>query len=510
MLLCAIWTLSKLSDFQASLDSCFSPVCHRTRQQTRERLVSDSAHGSSVDQVVSDTICELVDEVSCTTPLIITRDVAQVFSPSNIIDIEDVPRSSPNTIITIEDVQYCARSSGLCSDTVSDEIALFPSDLEVRDLFSDSYVSQKFDFVKLLSLQCRRQFFSAGGLENHLYAVHDIHLDTVDDLPTRGELSSTCVAPPEELLQFCPSTSPPSCAPFSTFVPAKTWASVASKPGISTSEPWAGRPIGASFLPRIAPKTLAKPLTQKITFSPEAPADHSYIASSSVRRPRRYKKINCGRCDFTFKTVKSRDEHHKVHDLEDAFNALHNISLSVGPSDFKVLLPKVSSSRLKGASTSVFSRSASKSSKQQVAQVNVCPSTLKSVNCAATVSAGSNGLSTQGPFGVSRSGLVPASSSAVVSDTPKLTCLFCEKSGFPSRKALKYHLFRVHGQPMRKASQQQYPSTSSQEQAAVSPVRSAHIASTVERLDAKISMSFPIHGKIVCPESGCAASFVSR
>ncbi|GIY90120.1 hypothetical protein CEXT_154231 [Caerostris extrusa] len=226
---CNLDTAKALSNFEASLDSSFSPVCHRTRQQTKERLVSDSAHGSCDDQVVADTLCELIGEVSCTTPLTITSDVAQVFSPSTIIDIEDVPCSCPSTIVTIEDVQHCVKSSGPCHDSVYDEVTLFPSDLEVRDLFSDSYVR----------------------LENHLYAVHDIHLDTVDDLPTRGGHSSTCVAspshssPPSELLKLGPTTGPPKCAPFSSISPVKTWATVAAKPTVFSSEPWAGRQLSS-------------------------------------------------------------------------------------------------------------------------------------------------------------------------------------------------------------------------------------------------------------------------
>ncbi|GIY13584.1 hypothetical protein CDAR_567201 [Caerostris darwini] len=75
-----------------------------------------------------------------------------------------------------------------------------------------------------------------------------------------------------------------------------------------------------------------------------------------------------------------------------------------------------------------------------------------------------------------------------------LRCQFCEKGGFPTKKALKYHLFRLHGQPMRKASQQKTTS-SSQEHPETSPIESVHPTSTVQRQDARLSISFPIHGK---------------
>ncbi|GIX97723.1 hypothetical protein CDAR_68481 [Caerostris darwini] len=77
--------------------------------------------------------------------------------------------------------------------------------------------------------------------------------------------------------------------------------------------------------------------------------------------------------------------------------------------------------------------------------------------------------------------------------------------GFPSRKALKYHLFRLHGQPMRKPSQPLPAIPTSQDQVPTSPPTAVSISPSI-RHDAKIALSFPINGNISCPETGCSAS----
>ncbi|GIY62494.1 hypothetical protein CDAR_495211 [Caerostris darwini] len=97
-------TVQALAGFEASLDSSFSPICHRTRQQTRERLISSPSVDSRVDSDILETVCELIDEVSCVTPMTIARGVVQVLSPSTIIDIEDVPSafSSPLNFMIVQ------------------------------------------------------------------------------------------------------------------------------------------------------------------------------------------------------------------------------------------------------------------------------------------------------------------------------------------------------------------------------------------------------------------------
>ncbi|GIY31153.1 retrovirus-related Pol polyprotein from type-1 retrotransposable element R2 [Caerostris darwini] len=117
------------------------------------------------------------------------------------------------------------------------------------------------------------------------------------------------------------------------------------------------------------------------------------------------------------------------------------------------------------------------------------------------------------------SALAGPSSSALATSVSQIICQFCDKGGFPTRKALKYHLFRIHHQPMKKASQQRHPS---QDRIGSSPIHntsishdsssliSDHLTSPVNRQDAGLSISFPIIGKLSCPEEGCTATFVSR
>ncbi|GIY31154.1 hypothetical protein CDAR_36271 [Caerostris darwini] len=150
------------------------------------------------------------------------------------------------------------------------------------------------------------------------------------------------------------------------------------------------------------------------------------------------------------------------------------------------------------------SKSVSTALKKQEKPVKVRSSSSPSAASAASASAG------------------PSSSSLTTSVSPNI-CQFCDKGGFPTRKALKYHLFRIPRQPMKKASQQIHPS---QDRTVISPNHDAsiyhdssslnlpnisdHPTSPVNRQDARLSISFPIIGKLSCPEEGCAATFVSR
>ncbi|GIY13595.1 hypothetical protein CDAR_567291 [Caerostris darwini] len=81
-----------------------------------------------------------------------SRVTCHSSSPSTIIQIEDSesvlphPRpscDSPSTIVVIEDDKHCTEPLGLCHDTVVNEVDLYPSDLEVRDLFYDGAYSPR-------------------------------------------------------------------------------------------------------------------------------------------------------------------------------------------------------------------------------------------------------------------------------------------------------------------------------------------------------------------------------
>ncbi|GIZ00480.1 retrovirus-related Pol polyprotein from type-1 retrotransposable element R2 [Caerostris extrusa] len=114
-----------------------------------------------------------------------------------------------------------------------------------------------------------------------------------------------------------------------------------------------------------------------------------------------------------------------------------------------------------------------------------------------------------------------------------LSCGYCDKDGFPNKKALKYHNFRVHKVPMgktqpsvdrqnaKKPAASLLPSPSPALQTSVSHSDPSHqvrvttspvsaLPPAISRHDAQISLTFPIHGNIACPESGCTATFVSR
>ncbi|GIY49352.1 hypothetical protein CEXT_785811 [Caerostris extrusa] len=67
-------------------------------------------------------------------------------------------------------------------------------------------MSHKFDFIKLLCLQCRRRFFSAGGLETHMRSMHGVRIDSANCVPSFKEPSRLAVDPPTELLELGPST----------------------------------------------------------------------------------------------------------------------------------------------------------------------------------------------------------------------------------------------------------------------------------------------------------------
>ncbi|GIY62490.1 retrovirus-related Pol polyprotein from type-2 retrotransposable element R2DM [Caerostris darwini] len=197
-------------------------------------------HWRSLDPrwtLVVHTVNEIISVIPpCTPPCALRHgESASNVLPCTIIQVEDSesvlphPRPQCDTLGTCvcpeaSDTKHSGAPSGQNNDSAVGVVTLFPSDLEVRDLFYDSNTSLKFDFIKLTCLQYRRRFFSAGGFENHLFAVHGINLDSTDDVPSHRESAPQGIAPSEELFRQCPNTGPPSCAPFTKIVPAKTWA----------------------------------------------------------------------------------------------------------------------------------------------------------------------------------------------------------------------------------------------------------------------------------------------
>ncbi|GIY24079.1 transposon TX1 uncharacterized 149 kDa protein [Caerostris darwini] len=338
-----------------------------------------------------------------------------------------------------------------CEDEISqpvhlienDEVALLPSDLEVRDLLFEKSPSAMLDFVKLSCIQCRRYFSCISGLELHMKVQHDITI--YQNKQTKSSAPSplkTIAAPPPELLQVGPCSGPTHCAPFSKIRPAKTWAAIAAKPAIFSSQPWSGRlinfttsngstprrPVGSRpswpynirGLSSSQPSTTSnatsaatkKPKT-KLSFTPcrEDPDDVTHVVLLPSKTSTRKRKVfPCLHCDFTFRRMKSRDEHHVIHQLEDEFNRLHGLVDNSSSSNFDDFVlpdhkPKTSVKKTSASPSSTMS------SRHHVA--DPVPSIV--VSCA------------QGP---------------------SLSCHFCERDGFPNRKALKYHLFRLHQVPM--------------------------------------------------------------
>ncbi|GIY31148.1 retrovirus-related Pol polyprotein from type-2 retrotransposable element R2DM [Caerostris darwini] len=278
-------------------------------------------------------------------------------------------------------------SEHLADNLAVGEVDLFPSDMEVKDLFPDHTTSPRFDFLKLTCLPCKRKFFSAGGLENHLYAVHDVRIHSSCDTPIsagnppQSDNSSHNLAPPE-LFSFGPMTGPPKSPPFPSLTPDKTYASVAAKPTITSSQPWTGqqldtksircttprRPIPSrpSRVTAAAPKSTvhsapipANQTRKKITFH-ESPDQVSHPVLLPVRPPKKVRKtFPCLHCDFKFRTLKSRDEHLVVHRLEDEFNRLHGIVSNSNNSDFDdFALPRPPSSQPKRKSSRTASTKA--------------------------------------------------------------------------------------------------------------------------------------------------------
>ncbi|GIX68893.1 retrovirus-related Pol polyprotein from type-1 retrotransposable element R2 [Caerostris darwini] len=476
----------------------FSPICHRTRGQLAKggrSCVPCKSDPSSVDNDIR-TDGLAFESVIIEQEVIETlSDMLNSIPPGDLFFDESSPLRclglSSRTKIPSNLFNCVCRpaASSMTSYLLQHRLVHFPKLWKVTVILL-TLVGMTYPSLCLFLSHCRRRFFSAGGLENHLYAVHGINLDTHEHTPIgTGLLPMSDVLPPSELLSMGPTTGPPKCAPFSQASPAKTWASAVHKPAVSSTQPWAGKPIhsqtAVSTTPR-RPRSSGGPVKSslhaasppvkkggKISFrdNPDE-TEHVVLLPVKPSSKKKRKVLPCPRCDFTFHTVKSRDEHLVVHSLEDEFNPLHGIVSSSNNADFDdFVLPK-----------SPHPQSLPKQSKSLAVQdLATTSSTLQAQSSA------------------------PATAASL-----PLICDFCDKRGFPSRKALKYHLFRLHGQPMRKKSQQQASSSSLQAHSMTPPAGPIHPASSVQRLDAQISMSLPIQGKVVCPEQGCEASFVSK
>ncbi|GIY22730.1 hypothetical protein CDAR_288631 [Caerostris darwini] len=383
----------------------FSPICHRTRGQLAKggrSCVPIESNPPSVDtdlrtdglafesvlieQEVIETISDLLtsippgdlffDESSppamsrtffqdedsieplhlCVSPCGVLYDKLSPPAPSStFFQAEESDSVSPHSNSQLPKQCPSAFPDGsdhLAENLAVGEVDLFPSDMEVKDLFPDPTTSPRFDFLKLTCLPCQRKFFSAGGLENHLYAVHDVRIHSSGDTPIsagnppQSDNSSHNLAPPE-LLSFGPMTGPPKSPPFNTLTLAKTWASVAAKPAVCTSQTSLQAKTTSFF-----PSTSSKP---KISFTtPTTGRDAvSHVVLLPSKPPlKSRKKYLCDHCDFTFRTKKSRDEHHVVHELEREFNVLHGLVGNISASDFDDFqLPKAPSRQPRGVST---------------------------------------------------------------------------------------------------------------------------------------------------------------
>ncbi|GIY48847.1 hypothetical protein CDAR_559501 [Caerostris darwini] len=139
--------------------------------------------------------------------------------------------------------------------------------------------------------------------------------------PSPSKVSSS---PPSELVQLGPCSGPPKRAPFASIRPAKSWATIAAKPAVCTSQPWSGRLIDMSSCNGPTPLRPVGP----------RPSRTSNIRGKPIPHSKTNKKFFCNHCDFSFKTKKSRYEHHVLHDLEKEFNSFHELVGNLSSSDF--------------------------------------------------------------------------------------------------------------------------------------------------------------------------------
>ncbi|GIY12445.1 hypothetical protein CEXT_179211 [Caerostris extrusa] len=202
-----------LGNLEATNDCSFSPICHRTRNQLANREPKNVVCENDSSNVNDDSGADY--QIS-----------ENVFLEQEVVDhIGDILSHIPP------------------HDYVVEEVALFPSDLEVRDFSLTPPFCPRFDFIKLSCLQCKRHFFSASGLENHLYAAHDIRLYTPDGIPLgTGHLPLADVVPPPELFLWVPPLTTKMCSVCSEFACTNLglcgWQSCHH-----FLQPWAGRQL---------------------------------------------------------------------------------------------------------------------------------------------------------------------------------------------------------------------------------------------------------------------------
>ncbi|GIY89573.1 hypothetical protein CEXT_103081 [Caerostris extrusa] len=189
-----------------------------------------------------------------------------------------------------------------------DAVDLFPSELEVRDLFSDPHSNLR--------------------------------------LSPRDKL-----LPPPELLAFTNTTGPPPCAPFTRISPVKTWASVVvqhSKQPVASTTPRLPTTVHPSRGPGVprqlkhsAPSTHDNKGRKHITVGKD-PDSNSHVVLLPVRPvPRLRKQFACDQCDFVSRSRKRRTDHMTVHVLTDHFTSLHRLCNDAPPSQFDdFVLPK--------------------------------------------------------------------------------------------------------------------------------------------------------------------------
>ncbi|GIX97733.1 c2H2-type domain-containing protein [Caerostris darwini] len=374
------------------------------------------------------------------------------------------PRPSVSSPTSHADEMVCSVPIDSTHDTTVD---LFPSELEVTDLFSDTCTSPKFDFVKLQCFQCRR-----------------------------NGLSIPRSLPPPQLLALGPTTGPPSCAPFSKLVPAKTWATVAAKPVVSSSQPWAGKQLGPQSILCTTPRRPGpfRP-SRAIGGREQPPLPPAPLPETTVRKHISFKD-NPDKVSHAI-LLPSRDEHHVVHQLlEEEFNRLHGLVANSASSNFDdFVLPK--HKPLPSVQKTTATRTTSKTS-----------STISSRHHVAVPLPSADTISAQ---------LVG----------PSLSCHLCERDGFPNRKALKYHLFRVHqisiGRPEPSMPTLPVSSASSQVRliddastAEVPPVSHCGPSSSgfsasdrhVFREGQSVTFKLPFVGAVQCPD--CTDSFTGK
>ncbi|GIX94483.1 retrovirus-related Pol polyprotein from type-1 retrotransposable element R2, partial [Caerostris darwini] len=524
------------------------------------------SNSSNIEHDVAATLCGLTSRIPQTPPPpmllfdasspmmsgtfsreeVAINQAALCQSPNGIIFDGSSPPAMSGSFFRIEDCECpsshlcppCENPAEAAGETLpsvlhvplsaDDEVALFPSDLEVRDLFIEKSPSARFDFINLSCVQCRRRFSSVSGLELHMKDLHDV-LVFQDKQPvsTAPSTSRTTAVPPSQLLGVGPCSGPPRCAPFPNIRPSKTWASVAAKQAVCSSQPWSGRRIDLSASVETTPRrpvgsrpsrpsvasqssqqdknTTLRPSTSskqhlKISFSTPASnpdgVSHVVLLPKKARRKTR-KMLPCPRCDFTFRTASSRDEHLVVHKLEDDFNRLHGIVGDSSDADFgDFVLPKP-----------VVSKSGPKPVKTQPAR-----------HRATAIS------SRQVPPPTSQDLSQRVGTSTDDAPRPTLSCHLCEKTGFPNKKALRYHLFRLHQVPIGRPDSSKAVPSSSSAIPQVLPGRAAAVSSPVGvpspshpassfplvREGDTLLVDFPLTGAVTCTEADCSRQFIAK